>query len=209
MKTLDFHKIDKADLESIGYAAASQGDATEVMARELVRRYPGGALSDEAKAELEKGMIGRKAELMGEALYIHKGNEYTAIKSLKEAKPDDAVFGLTVQYASGLTAYEFGQLKTSDPARYDLVAAWRNAVNKYKSNRMNSLMTAIKAVLANKSTRTRDPNKSYLDWIADSDKGVVQAMLKRAATARKNSDPTAPKDKADLIKMLTNVINKA
>jgi hypothetical protein len=34
-------------------------------------------------------------------------------------------------------------------------------------------------------------------------------MLKRAATARKNGDPTAPKDKADLIKMLTEVINKA
>lgn len=209
MKTLDFHKIDKADLESIGYAAASQGDVTEVLARELVRRYPTGELSDEAKADLEKGMIGRKAELMGEALYIHKGNEYTAIKSLKEAKPDDAVTSITVQYAAGLSAYDFGQMKKNDPAKYDIVAAWRNAVNKYKSNRMNSLMTAIKAVLANKSTRTRDPNKSYLDWIADNDKGVVQAMLKRAATARKNSDPTAPKDKADLIKMLTHVINKA
>lgn len=209
MKTIDFHKIDKADLESIGYAVASQQDTVETIARELVRRYPGGALSDEAKTDLEKGMIGRKAELMGETLYIHKGNEYTAIKSLKEAKPDDAVFGLTVEYASGLTAYEFGQLKTKDPAQYEMVAKWRDAVNKYKSNRMKSLMAAINAVLANKSTRTRDPNKSYLDWIADNQKGVVQAMLKRAATARKNSDPTAPKDKADLIKMLTHVINKA
>jgi hypothetical protein len=209
MKTIDFHKIDKADLQSIGYAAASQGDATEVMARELVRRYPGGALSDEARAELEKGMIGRKAELMGTVYYVHKGSEYTAIESPKEVSEDDAIFSLTVHYASGLTAYEFGQLKTKDPAQYEMVAKWRDAVNKYKSNRMNSLMAAIKAVLANKTGRTRDANKSYLDWIADNQKGVVQAMLKRAATARKNSDPTAPKDKADLIKMLTHVINKA
>lgn len=205
MKTLDFHKIDKADLESIGYAAASQGDATEVMARELVRRYPGGTLSDEAKAELEKGMVGRKAELMGEALYIHKGNEYTAIKSIKEAKPEDAVFALTVQYASGLTAYEFGQLKTSDPARYDLVAAWRNAVNKYKSNRMKSLMAAINAVLNNAKGRTRSANKAFVEVVA----GAAMMLVDRRKTAAKNSDPTAPANKEELKKMICLAIDKA
>jgi hypothetical protein len=205
MKTLDFHKIDKADLESIGYAAASQGDATEVMARELVRRYPDGTLSDEAKAELEKGMVGRKAELMGEALYIHKGNEYTAIKSLKEAKPNDAVFALTVQYASGLSAYEFGQLKTSDPARYELVAAWRNAVNKYKSNRMGALMTAIKAVLNNAKARTRSANKAFVEVVA----GAAMMLVDRRKTAAKNSDPTAPANKEELKKMICLAIDKA
>jgi len=205
MKTIDFHKIDKADLESIGYAAASQGDATEVMARELVRRYPGGTLSDEAKAELEKGMVGRKAELMGEALYIHKGNEYTAIKSLKEAKPDDAVFSLTVQYAAGLSAYEFGQLKTNDPARYDLVATWRNAVNKYKSNRMKSLMAAINAVLNNAKGRTRAANKAFVEVVA----GAAMMLVDRRKTAAKNSDPTAPANKEELKKMICLAIDKA
>ena len=205
MKTIDFHKIDKANLESIGYAAASQGDVTEVLARELVRRYPTGQLSDEATAELEKGMISRKAELMGEALYIHKGNEYTAIKSAKEAKPDDAVFGLTVQYASGLSAYDFGQLKKNDPARYDLVATWRDAVNKYKSNRMRALLSAIKAVLNNTKGRTRGANKAYAEFIGD----VAKTMIDRRKTAAKNSDPTAPKDKAELKKMICDAIDKA
>jgi len=209
MQSLNLQKIASANLESIGYAVASQQDTVETIARELVRRYPGGALSDEAKAELEKGMIGRKAELMGTVYFVHKGSEYTAIESPKEVSEDDAIFSLTVHYASGLTAYEFGQLKTKDPAQYEMVAKWRDAVNKYKSNRWKSLMAAINAVVANKTGRTRDANKAFLEWIADDKKGLVQAMLKRAATARKNSDPTAPKDKADLIKMLTHVINKA
>ncbi len=205
MKTLDFHKIDKADLQSIGYAAASQGDVTEVLARELVRRYPGGTLSDEAKADLEKGMISRKAELMGEALYIHEGNEYTLIKKMSDAGKQDALFTLTVQYASGLSAYEFGQLKTSDPARYELVAAWRNAVNKYKSNRMNALMSAIKAALNNTAGRTRGANKAYAEFIS----GLAKTMIDRRKTAAKNSDPTAPKDKAELKKMICDAIDKA
>jgi hypothetical protein len=205
MQSLNLQKIDKADLESIGYAAASQGDVTEVLARELVRRYPTGELSDEAKADLEKGMIGRKAELMGEALYIHKGNEYTAINSLKQAKPDDAVTSITVQYAAGLSAYDFGQMKKNDPAKYDIVAAWRNAVNKYKSNRMNALMSAVKAVLNNTKGRTRGANKAYAEFIGD----VAKTMIDRRKTAAKNSDPTAPKDKAELKKMICDAIDKA
>jgi len=205
MQSLNLQKIDKANLESIGYAAASQGDVTEVLARELVRRYPTGQLSDEAKAELEKGMVGRKAELMGEALYIHKGSEYTPIKSIKEAMPDDAVARITVQYASGLSAYDFGQLKKNDPAQYDIVAAWRNATNKYKSNRMNALMSAVKAVLNNTGGRTRGANKAYAEFISDS----VKTMIDRRKTAAKNSDPTAPKDKAELKKMVCDAIDKA
>jgi len=205
MQSLNLQKIDKADLTSIGYAVASQGDVTEVLARELVRRYPTGELSDEAKAELEKGMIGRKAELMGEALYIHNGNEYKAIKSLKEAKPDDAVTSITVKYASGLTAYEFGQLKTNDPAKYDIVAAWRNAVNKYKSNRMNALMSAIKAVLNNAKGRTRSANKAYAEFV----NATAKILVDRRKTAAKNSDVTAPTNKEELKKMICDAIDKA
>ena len=205
MQSLNLQKIDKANLESIGYAAASQGDVTEVLARELVRRYPTGQLSDEAKAELEKGMIGRKAELMGEALYIHKGSEYTLIKNMSDAGKQDALFTLTVQYASGLSAYDFGQLKTNDPARYEMVAAWRNATNKYKSNRMNALMSAVKAVLNNTAGRTRGANKAYAEFIS----GLAKTMIDRRKTAAKNSDPTAPKDKAELKKMVCDAIDKA
>ncbi len=209
MKAVDFNKLESAPLDSIGYSAASQGDTLDVLASELLRRNPSGEFSDEMQAEIQKGMTGRKNELYGTRYFVHKGGEYTPIKNPKQVTEADGLFALTIDYACGLSAYDFGQLKTKDNARYELVKEARNDESKYRSNRMKSLMKAVSDLKAGIKGRTRGANKVYLDWISNKKKGLVQTMLTRAATARKNGDPTAPKDKADLIKMLTEVINKA
>lgn len=209
MKAVDLKKLESADLASIGYSAASQGDTMAILAGELLRRNPSGEFSDEVRAELEKGMTGRKAELFGTKYYAHKGSEYSPIKDPKQVQDADGLFALTIDYACSMSAYEFGQLKTKDNARYELIKAARNDESKYRSNRMGSLMKAVNDLKAGIKGRTREANKRYLDWLSDKQNGLAQTMLKRAATARKNGDPTAPKDKADLIKMLTEVINKA
>lgn len=210
MKAVDFKKIQSADLASIGYSAASQGDTIAMLATELVRRYPTGEFSDEVMAELEKGMTGRKNELYGTRYYTHKGSEYLPIdEEAARGMESTGVFALTIEFACGLSAYDFGQLKTKDAAKYELVKDARYDESQYRSNRMKSLMKAVNDLKAGIKGRTRQANKVYLDWISDKKNGLAQTMLKRAATARKNGDPTAPKDKADLIKMLTEVINKA
>lgn len=209
MKAVDFKNLESAPLDSIGYSAASQGDTLDVLASELLRRNPSGEFSDESKAELEKGMTGRKNELYGTRYYTHKGSEYTPIKNPKQVQDADGLFALTIDYACSLSAYDFGQLKTKDAAKYELVKGARYDESQYRSNRMKSLMKVVNDLKAGIKGRTRGANKVYLDWISDKKKGLVQTMLTRAATARKNGDPTAPKDKADLIKMLTEVINKA
>jgi len=209
MKAVDFKNLESAPLDSIGYSAASQGDTLDVLASELLRRNPSGEFSDEVKAELEKGMTGRKNELYGTRYYTHKGSEYTPIKNPKQVQDADGLFALTIDYACSLSAYDFGQLKTKDAAKYELVKGARYDESQYRSNRMKSLMKVVNDLKAGIKGRTRGANKVYLDWISDKKKGLVQTMLTRAATARKNGDPTAPKDKADLIKMLTEVINKA
>lgn len=208
-KAVDFKKLESAPLDSIGYSAASQGDTMAILAGELLRRVPSGEFSDEMQKEIQKGMTGRKNELFGTKYYAHKGSEYTPIKNPKQVTEADGLFALTIEYACSMSAYEFGQLKTKDNARYELVKEARNDESKYRSNRMASLMKAVNDLKAGVKGRTRQANRVYLDWISDKQKGIVQTMLKRAATARKNGDPTAPKDKADLIRMLTEVINKA
>lgn len=209
MKAVDFKNLESAPLDSIGYSAASQGDTLDVLASELLRRNPSGEFSDEVKAELEKGMTGRKNELYGTRYYTHKGSEYTPIKNPKQVQDADGLFALTIEFACGLSAYDFGQLKTKDAARYELVKGARYAESQYRSNRMKSLMKAVNDLKAGIKGRTRGANKVYLDWISDKKKGLVQTMLKRAATARKNGDPTAPKDKAELKKMICEQIDKA
>lgn len=209
MKAVDFKKIQLADLPSIGYSAASQSDVMSVLAKELLRRFPSGELSDATIGELQTGMVGRKAELMGTMYFVHKGSEYTPIENESKAGENDSVVAFNVDYAHGMSAYDFGQLKTKDPAKYEIVAAIRTSVNKYKSNATGDLLRAVKNLKNDVKGRTRAANKAYFDWIADKKKGLVQTMLTRAATARKNGDPTAPKDKAELKKMLCEQIDKA
>lgn len=208
-KAVDFKNLSDATLDSIGYSAASQSDTMEMLATELLRRVPSGEFSDEMQTEIQKGMTGRKNELYGTRYFVHKGSEYTPIKNPKQVQDADGLFALTIEYACSLSAYEFGQLKTKDAARYELVKEARNAESKYRSNSWGDLMKVVARLKAGVKGRTRQANKVYLDWISDKKNGLAQTMLKRAATARKNGDPTAPKDKADLIKMLTEVINKA
>lgn len=203
MKAVDIKKIESADLQSIGYSAASQGDTMASLAKELVRRYPNG-LTDEAKAELEKGMVGRKAELFGTEYYLHKGSEYTPIKDPSKAGKDDAIAAFTVESAVSMTAYDFGQLKGKDKAKYDIIAAIRTATNKYRSNALGDLLRAIDRLKTGKG-RTREANLTFAELLSK----TADMLLTRAKNAKKNGDPTATVNKVELSKMMSDAINKA
>lgn len=204
MKAVDFKKLESAPLDSIGYSAASQGDTMAILAGELLRRIPSGEFSDEVKAELEKGMTGRKAELFGTRYYTHKGSEYSPIKDPKQVQDADGLFALTIDYACSMSAYEFGQLKTKDGARYELVKAARNDESKYRSNRMGSLMKAVNDLKAGVKGRTRGENKTMLETV----NAAAETLVKRNKVAQGKGDPTAAPNKAELIKMISEAINK-
>jgi len=203
MKAVDIKKIESADLQSIGYSAASQGDTMASLAKELVRRYPNG-LTDEAKAELEKGMVGRKAELFGTQYYLHKGSEYTLIKDPSKADKNDAIAAFTVESAVSMTAYDFGQLKGKDKAKYDIIAAIRTATNKYRSNALGDLLRAIDRLKTGKG-RTRGDNVTFAEFFSK----TAEMILTRAKNAKAKGDPSATTNKAEINKMLTDAINKA
>lgn len=204
-KAVDFKKLESASLDSIGYSAASQGDTLAILAGELLRRVPSGEFSDEMKAELEKGMTGRKAELFGTKYYVHKGSEYAPIANPKQVEDADGLFALTIDYACSMSAYEFGQLKTKDGARYELVKAARNDESKYRSNRMGDLLRAVERLKAGVKGRTRGENKTMLESVT----AMAETLVKRNKVAQGKGDPTAAPNKAELIKMISDAINKA
>lgn len=203
-KAVDFKKLESASLDSIGYSAASQGDTLAILAGELLRRVPSGEFSDEVKAELEKGMTGRKAELFGTKYYVHKGSEYAPIANPKQVEDADGLFALTIDYACSMSAYEFGQLKTKDNARYELVKAARNDESKYRSNRMGDLLRAVERLKAGIKGRTRGENKTMLESVT----AMAETLVKRNKVAQGKGDPTAAPNKAELIKMISDAINK-
>ena len=204
MKAVDFNKLESAPLDSIGYSAASQGDTLDVLASELLRRNPSGEFSDESKAELEKGMTGRKNELYGTRYFVHKGGEYTPIKNPKQVTEADGLFALTIEFACGLSAYDFGQLKTKDNARYELVRAARLDESKYRSNRMKSLMKAVNDLKAGIKGRTRGENKTMLETV----NAAAETLVKRNKVAQGKGDPTAAPNKAELKRMINEAIDK-
>lgn len=199
-----FNITNTTSLRDLGYNAAKTGDTLKTIADELRRRYPQG-MTDEATAEIKSGMYGRKHELVGERRYLVEGRTYTLIKPKDKIKADAVTFTLTVDYAVSLTAYEFGKLKTENPELYKLVAELRTDASKYASNRMTDLMKHYNK----KASSTRQPNKAFAEWINGDDKSVVHSLLARQKTAIKNNDPTAPRDKAELKKMICDAIDKA
>ena len=205
MKAVDFKNLESAPLDSIGYSAASQSDTMAMLATELLRRVPSGEFSDEMKTEIQKGMTGRKAELYGTRYFVHKGGEYTPIKNPKQVQDADGLFALTIEFACGLSAYDFGQLKTKDNARYELVKEARNAESKYRSNSWGDLMKVVARLKAGVKGRTREANKTILDAV----KAMVETLVRRNKVAQGKGDPTAAPNKAELIKMITDAINKA
>ena len=201
LKLVNIDKIHNADLESIGYSIGASGDTTEAYAQELVNRYPTGELTDEAMAGLERGLLGRKAELVGDTHYIHEGGSYTKTTDRKAAN-----FVMNVPVAMSYSTFEFGKL---EPNLKAIVKPVRDDAKKYISNRLNPILKAVAAIVKGESSsRSRQANKAYVEWITGK-KGVVDTMLTRLANALSKGDDTAPRNKAELIELLTKTINKA
>lgn len=200
LKVIDIKKINDADLESIGYSIGASGDTSEQYARELVRRYPTGELTDEAMAGLQRGLLGRKTELYGDVHYIHEGDVYTKTKDAKQAN-----FVMNVPVAMSYSKFEFGKL---EPNLKAIVKPVRDDAKKYISNRLNPILALVeKLVTGETGSRSRSSNKAFAEWITCKD-GAVDTILKRLANALKNGDDTAPRSKVELIELLTKEINK-
>ena len=199
-----FNVSNKTSLRDLGYNAAATSDTLQTIADELKRRYPSG-LTDEALADIQDGMVARKHEIDGETVYLVENGVYTKLGPKEKVKDGAVTFTLTVDYAMSLSAYEFGKLKTDNIGLYEIVGEKRTSVSKYRSNRLNKLLAFFK----DGSRGTRQPNKAYADWISVGDKSVVHSLLARQKTAIKNNDPTAPRDKAELKKMICDAIDKA
>lgn len=197
LKLVNIDKIHNADLESIGYSIGASGDTSEQYARELVRRYPTGELTDEAMAGLERGLLGRKAELVGDIHYIHEDNVYTKTKDAKQAN-----FVINVPVAMGYSTYEFGKLESNLKA---IVKPVRDDAKKYISNRLNPILNAVaKLVSGESSSRSRSPNKRF----DEAGTTTLAALWKRCKTAHGKGDPSATNSKAEFVKMVTDFANK-
>ena len=162
-----------------GYKFARSGETVESIARWIVNQNPAflDGASDEEKAALREGWALRWQEL-------NPAKRFNA-----EWIPDEnGGIELSLSYCLSYSQQAFGQLKNENPVQHGCIKGVRDAFNKYSSNRMSDLKTAIRRVMQSSGEKTKAPTKSYMDFLSD----TFDTLKARCKTASARGDETAP-----------------
>lgn len=180
------------DLESFGYSVAGSSDILKkngAYALDHIKNF----LTEPAKDDLDQLKAGfrKRYETNNPAIeYAVIDGNYIPVDQLPhDAKPLEVV-KIGVSYAFSFTQQAIGAMKRDDLARYNVVFALRDLVNKYCKNCMDDLVTAAKREYARRypETKTRSATLSFGEYL---DK-TLATMLDRCRTAEaRGNDPSA------------------
>jgi hypothetical protein len=95
---------------------------------------------------------------------------------------------MTVDVCFSYSQQAFGQLKEADPVKHGVIKGIRDAFNKYASNRMADLKTAVRKVENEGKPKVKAPTKGFIQYIDE----TFKAVKARAKTAKARGDDSAP-----------------
>lgn len=167
-----------ASFKDAGYQSAVSGERTAAIARFVFERCPTflDEVPKEIKAELEEGFALRWQE-------INPAVKYTA----DWVPSDKGNIEVTLAFALSYSQQAFGQMKNEDPVKHSVIKQVRDAFNKYKSNRLADLRTAVRRVANEGRTTTRQQAKQFVAWLDD----TFDTMKARCKTATARGDADA------------------
>ena len=167
-----------ASFKDAGYQSAVSGERTAAIARFVFERCPTflDEVPKEIKAELEEGFALRWQEIN------------PAVKYTTDWVPSDkGNTEVTLAFALSYSQQAFGQMKNDDPVKHSVIKQVRDAFNKYKSNRLADLRTAVRRVANEGKTTTRQQAKQFVAWLDD----TFDTMKARCKTATARGDADA------------------
>ena len=167
-------------MKDAGYQSAVSGERTESVARYVYSQCPNftNEVSDEVKTQLRAGWALRWQELNPAVEYneswvpVEKGGSHV----------------MSVDVCFSYSQQAFGQLKEADPLKHGIIKGIRDAFNKYASNRMADLKTAVRRVENEGKPKVKAPTKSFMTYIDETFKDIKA----RAKTAKTRGDDSAP-----------------
>lgn len=167
-----------ASFKDAGYQSAVSRDRTVSIARWVYDRCPTflDEVPKEIKAELEEGFAIRWQE-------THPAVKYTA----DWVPSDKGNVEVTLAYCLSYSQQAFGQMKNEDPVKHSIIKQVRDAFNKYKSNCLADLKTAVRRVANEGKTTTRQQAKQFVAWLDD----TFDTMKARCKTASARGDADA------------------
>ena len=162
-----------------GYKFARSNETVTEIAKWVVEQSPAflDGASDEEKTALKEGWSLRWQEL-------NPAKRFNA-----EWVPDDkGGIELSLAYCLSYSQQAFGQLKNENPVQHSNIKQVRDAFNKYASNRMSDLKTAIRRVLSESGTKEKAPTKDFTTFLGD----MFTSCKGRCKTAQARGDASAP-----------------
>jgi hypothetical protein len=162
-----------------GYKFARSNETVNEIAKWVVEQSPAflDGASDEEKAALKEGWALRWQEL-------NPAKRFNA-----EWVPDDkGGIELSLAYCLSYSQQAFGQLKNENPVQHGNIKQVRDAFNKYTSNRMSDLKTAIRRVLSESGSKEKAPTKDFTSYLGD----MFTSCKARCKTAQARGDASAP-----------------
>ena len=184
-------------MKEAGYQSAISDERKDSVARYVYAQCPNftNEVSDEVKTQLRAGWALRWQELNPAVSY---NDSWVPVENGSYVMSVDVCFSYSQQ--------AFGQLKEADPVKHGVIKGIRDAFNKYASNRMADLKTAVRKVENEGKPKVKAPTKGFIQYIDETFKSVKA----RAKTAKARGDDSAP-DEIKLrmaIDAFNNTLNK-
>ena len=166
-------------MKEAGYQSAISDERKDSVARYVYAQCPNftNEVSDEVKTQLRAGWALRWQELNPAVSY---NDSWVPVENGSYVMSVDVCFSYSQQ--------AFGQLKEADPVKHGVIKGIRDAFNKYASNRMADLKTAVRKVENEGKPKVKAPTKGFIQYIDETFKSVKA----RAKTAKARGDDSAP-----------------
>jgi hypothetical protein len=186
-----------SSMKEAGYQSAISDERKDSVARYVYAQCPNftNEVSDEVKTQLRAGWALRWQELNPAVSY---NDSWVPVENGSYVMSADVCFSYSQQ--------AFGQLKDADPVKHGIIKGVRDAFNKYASNRMADLKTAVRKVENEGKPKVKAPTKGFIQYIDE----TFKAVKARAKTAKARGDDSAP-DEVKLrmaIDAFNNTLNK-
>lgn len=185
-------------MKEAGYQSAISDERKDSVARYVYSQCPNftNEVSDEIKTQLRAGWALRWQELNPAVSY---NDSWVPVES-------GGAYTMTVDVCFSYSQQAFGQLKEADPVKHGVIKGIRDAFNKYASNRMADLKSAVRKVENEGKPKVKAPTKGFIQYIDE----TFKAVKARAKTAKARGDDSAP-DEIKLrmaIDAFNNTLNK-
>lgn len=173
--------VNVTSMKDAGYQSAISSERIASVARYVYSQCPDftNEVSDEIKTQLRAGWALRWQELNPAVSY---NDDWVPV--------ENGSYVMTVDVCFSYSQQAFGQLKEADPVKHGIIKGVRDTFNKYASNRMADLKSAVRKVENEGKPRERIQAKTFDKYLED----VFKGLKARAKTALARQDDTAPNE---------------